>query len=46
MDIYKRISAGSSLPQTGNDVIDDCATVEDNIYEPLNDVSLSEHDEE
>ena len=46
MDGYNRVATGSGLPQTGNDVIDDCAAVDDNIYEALNDVSSSEHDDE
>jgi len=46
MNIYNRLSTGSRLSQTGSDVIVQCATVDDNIYEPLNDVSFFEQDDE
>ena len=46
MNIYNRVATGNGSPQTGNDVIDECLTGDDNIYEPLDDVNLSEHDEE
>ena len=46
MDVYNHVATGSTFPQTGSDVIDDCARVDDNIYEPLNDVSWFEQGEE
>jgi len=46
MNVYSDVVTGSSLPQTGNYVIDECATLDDNIYEPLNDISLCQDNEE
>jgi len=46
MNIYNRVAIGRSLSQTGSDVIDEFTTVGDNIYEPLNDVSSFDQDEE